>query len=137
MLPKSYASLPLSTKDVPAQPNQTYRLMPQAETIAGKTGNIDALKQAIYLILNIERYENIIFSWNYGIELKDLFGMPLPYVESELKRRISEALTQDDRIDSVDGFSFAQGRGGVLAVQFTVHSKLGSFEYETEVDLNV
>ena len=38
-----------------------------------------------YLILNIERYEHLIYSWNYGIELADLLQPFLLY--SEIKRR--------------------------------------------------
>ena len=32
----------------------------------------EAVRQAAIKILNTERYENEIYSWNYGIELKDL-----------------------------------------------------------------
>ncbi|SJU51512.1 Protein of uncharacterised function (DUF2634) [Clostridioides difficile] len=41
--------------------------------------------------------------------------------ESELKRRIKEALTQDDRIENVDEFIFEYEKDSVL-VKFTVFS---------------
>ena len=58
--------------------------------------------QAVYLILNVERYAFPIYSRDYGSELSDLIGTPRDYAISEIKRRITEALTQDDRITSVD-----------------------------------
>lgn len=58
----------------------------------------EAMEQVIYKILNTERYRYVVYSWNYGIELMDLFGMPADYVCPVLEKRISEALLQDDRI---------------------------------------
>lgn len=117
------------------QPGKTYKLQISKGIIIGKTqSDIEALKQAIYKILHTERFENIIYSWNYGIELQDLFGMPLAYVQSELKRRIPEALTQDDRINSVDSFSFEQPSKSILAVTFLVHSIYGDLQEKAEVN---
>lgn len=91
----------------------------------------EALKQAIFKILNTERYEYLIYSWDYGIELNDLYGQPLSFVLPELKRRITEALTQDDRIESVDAFYFEVRKGKVYA-EFTVYSIYGEIR-ETKV----
>lgn len=45
-------------------------------------------------------------------ELSDLIGTPRTTLRVEIKRRITEALTQDDRITSVDDWSFeTSGRG--------------------------
>ena len=77
---------------------------------------------------------HIIFSWNYGVELQDLIGKPMDYVMVEVERRITEALTQDDRIDSVDNFEFEVHRK-TLIVKFTVHTKFGNAKIEKEVDV--
>ena len=114
------------------QPTRTYRFNIQSQTIAGFTDGLEAMKQAIYKILNTERYEYLIYSWRYGIEITDLFGEAPAYIYPELKRRISEALTQDDRIQSVDAFSFAVDRGTVR-VTFTVHTLFGDVEAEKVV----
>ena len=86
------------------------------------------------MILNIERYEHLIYSWDYGIELIDLFGQPIPFVLPELKRRITEALTQDSRIQSVDAFSFETNKGKVHA-SFTVNTIFGDIEAEKVVTI--
>lgn len=109
------------------QPERTYALVMSNTRLIGTCDELEAVKQAIILILGIERYKYPIFSWNYGIELQDLFGKPNDYVQTELERRISEALTWDDRIDSVDSFSFSKMRGRLTA-EFTVHTKYGSIE---------
>lgn len=118
--------------EVTAQPSKAHRL--EGNHIRGSVDGLGAVRQVAYCILNTERYENVIYSLNYGVELKDLFGKPLGIVKSKLKKRIKEALIQDDRIQSIDAFSFSQ-TGRKLHVQFTVHTNLGDFEAEKEVSI--
>lgn len=115
---------------VVAQPSKAYRL--EGEHVRGYVDGLEAVKQAVYCILNTERYDHAIYKWNYGVELKDLFGKPMGLVKSKLKKRITEALTQDDRIRRVDAFSFTQ-EGRKLHVRFTVHTALGDINAEKEV----
>lgn len=112
--------------------SKTFKLNIDKNTIVNYTDELDAIKQAIYLILNIERYEHVIYSWNYGIEIADLFGKPIPFVLSELKRKIKEALTQDDRIHDVNAFSFDVVKSMVHA-KFTVITSYGEIEAEKVV----
>lgn len=98
------------------------------------TGGIPAIEQAVLFILNTERYQHPIYSWNYGVELFSLYGQPIGVVKAELQRRITEALTMDDRITGVADFSFAQ-KGKVLIVSFVVYTKYGELPVETEVDV--
>ena len=89
----------LKNVEVVEQPSLCPRMIVESERIIGQCDDVEAIKQAIYNILNTERYQYIIFSWDYGVELKDLFGKPIDYVMPEVERRITEALVQDDRID--------------------------------------
>lgn len=118
-----------------AMPNKSYRMKIADEKIIGNIDELEAIAQACYKILNTERYQYVIYSWNYGIELQDLFGKPIPYVYSELPRRIKEALTQDDRINSVEDFELSYDKGNVLA-KFTVKTNLGNIEMEKGVNIN-
>ncbi|MFR1619048.1 DUF2634 domain-containing protein [Megamonas funiformis] len=115
-------------------PNKSYRMKIADEKILGNIDELDAIVQACYKILNTERYQYVIYSWNYGIELQDLFGKPIPYVYSELPRRIKEALIQDDRINSVEDFELSYDKGNVLA-KFTVKTNLGNIEMEKGVNI--
>jgi hypothetical protein len=116
------------------QPSKTYMMQKNDNIINGYCDELEAMKQAIYKILNTERYQYIIYSWDYGIETVDLFGEPVTYVCPELKRRIIEALTQDSRIQSVDAFSFEIDKGKVHAT-FTVHTIFGDVEAERAVNI--
>lgn len=115
-------------------PSRTYKINLNKNRVNGYTDNLDAIKQAVYLILNIERYKFPIYSWDYGIELEDLFGKDSSYVIPELERRISEALLQDDRIIQVSDFDFNVNKNKIH-VEFLVTSNLGEFNAETEVNI--
>ena len=112
------------------KPSKDYRV--GKENIKGFVNEKEALKQAIYVILNTERYQYEIYSWNYGFEVSDLIGEDISYVYPVLKSRITEALTQDDRVTSVESFSFSQ-RKNVLSVQFVVNTIYGDIEASKEV----
>ncbi|HOL87044.1 MAG TPA: DUF2634 domain-containing protein [Defluviitoga tunisiensis] len=124
------------TLKIVQEPTKTYRLDTSNNRLIGYTDALEAMKQAIYKIIFTERYQYLIYSWNYGIELEDLFGKPKPYVYSELKRRIREALLQDDRITEVDNFDFSSKKGDVK-VTFTVHTVFGDIESERTVNIGV
>lgn len=112
------------------EPTKTYKI--KDNRIVSFCDGIEALKQAIYLILNTERYEYLIYSNDYGSELKGLIGKDRDIAESEYKRRIKEALLQDDRINNVDNFIFKYDGDGVL-IEFTVFSIYGEFSMNKEV----
>lgn len=122
----------LLTLEVETQPSLTYALDIEHRRIRGMVDELESLRQAIYLILSTERYAYLIYSWNYGVELVELIGRPKEYALPEIKRCITEALLQDDRITSVDGFEFETGKKTVH-VTFTVHSIFGDLEVETDV----
>lgn len=108
------------------EPTFTYNIEYGGDKqIKGYVDEIEAMKQAIYKIINTERYQYLIYSWNYGIELADLFGQPIPYVYAELERRIKEALLNDDRIVDVFDFNFSNDRGDV-SVDFSVKTIYGT-----------
>ena len=113
-------------------PSRTYRIVKDSNRISGYVDDLEAIAQAIYLILSTERYKHIIYSWDYGVELMDLFGKPMPYVMSELPRRIKDALTQDDRISDVIDFTFEKKQKALLT-KFTVVTTVGTISNELEV----
>lgn len=115
-------------------PSKTYKMHLDKNIVSGTCDEIEAVKQAIYKILNTERYEYIIYSWNYGIELMDLYGEPVDWVCAELERRITEALEVDDRIETLEGFEFDTTEKGVVHVSFTANTVFGDVEIEKVVN---
>lgn len=120
--------------EVKERPSMTYKMDLDTGQIRGRADGLEAVKQAIYKVLMTERYQYIMYSWNYGIELLDLYGEPVTYVCPELKRRITEALLGDDRIRSVDSFGFEFPKKRKVHVTFTVHTVFGDVQAEREVD---
>ena len=131
MLPKQEIDLQVNYTEV-QQPSRTYRLVLDSMRVTGQTDGLEAIKQAIFKILSTERYQYEIYSWNYGVGLADLWGRPTTYVLPELKRRITEALTWDDRIETVTDFAFDVQRD-VIHMSFTVHTVAGAIDAEWSV----
>ncbi len=125
------------TIEFKVRPSKNYKMHFGKEVVNGYCDELVAMEQVIYKILNTERYKYLIYSWNYGIELADLFGKPVSYVCTELKRRITEALVQDDRVENVDSFSFDIQKRGVVHTTFTVHTIFGSVNLERSWVFNV
>jgi hypothetical protein len=99
---------------------------------SGYVDGVDALIQTMFIILSTERYKFPIYSFDFGVELVDLFGKPIPFVIAEIPRRITEALTQDNRIDSCSNFLFAADKNK-LRVQFTANTIYGAVGAEMGV----
>ena len=134
MIPSTNTILSANLR-VEKQPSKNYKMYMELNKIGGTCDNLEAMHQVVYKILNTERYQHIIYSWNYGIELLGLFGEPITYVCPELQRRITEALLQDDRINSVDNFEFDLTERKTVKVTFTVHTIFGELQEEKVVNL--
>lgn len=120
--------------EIETQPTNTYKMELESNLIRGYTDGQEAMKQAIFKTLSTERYQYVMYSWNYGIELIDLYGEPVSYVCPELERRITEALTWDERIESVDNFEFDTSKKGEVLVTFTAHTIFGDVTAEKVVN---
>lgn len=58
----------------------------------------------------------------------------MDYACSEVKRRITEALIQDDRIESVSDFSF-NTKNGTIETSFIVHTIYGEMSMAKDVEM--
>lgn len=134
MLPNRNNDISTEYEFVESQ-TKTYAMQLDGDRIRGKTDERKAMEQAIYKILLTERYQYLIYSWNYGIELKDLFGKPIPYCRVELERRIKEALLQDTRITNVYNFNFETPEVETILVKFIADTIFGEIDIAKEVRL--
>lgn len=135
LLPEEFNNISIAGSQAP-MPSKTYRMNIEEETVAGIiTEDLEAVRQAVYKILNTERYKHVIYSSDYGVELADLFGKPMPYVIPEIPRRIEEALLVDDRITKVDSFDLQYDKKGNVNCYFVVHSIFGNIEMERSVKI--
>lgn len=128
--------------DVETDPSRTYAMVLSKDVekkgfFLGMIDEEEALRQAIMKIISTERYAHEIYSWDYGIELSELIGMPMNYAMSEVKLRIEDALTADDRIEAVEDFQVMRTGKNMLHVTFTVITAEGDIieGIETEVEV--
>lgn len=121
--------------EVGRESSKTYKMVLESGDIKGYIDSIEAVKQAVYKILNTDRYKYPIYDWNYGIELTDLFGKPIPFIYSMLKVRIKEALLVDDRILEVFDFSFKEVDKDTVLADFTVKTIYGDIAINSPLAL--
>lgn len=94
----------LEELDIVEQSSNTF--IAGEDQIAGMADGLEAMRQTVQNILQTERYDFQIYSTNYGVEFNDLVGADPDYIKAALPARIEEALSVDDRILSVDDFTF-------------------------------
>ena len=121
--------------EIEEQPSLTYKMDLNGDSVRGFVDEQEAMKQAIFRILNTERYQFIIYPWYYGIETIDLYGEPVTYVCPELERRITEAVLIDTRIISVTDFEFDLEVKGVVHTMFTVNTIYGEIKADKGVNI--
>lgn len=119
--------LDVTVQDAAQMSSKTW-LLDASGHIRQSIDGLDAVAQAARLAIQTQRYEHIIFSWQYGSELHTLLGKPVDYAVTEAKRMIFDALSTDSRIKEIRDFSFS---GGVLS--FTMSTIFGSQRLSVEV----
>lgn len=122
------------------EPSLTYKMRVDLEDgmvgqVIGYVDGREAVEQAVYKALNTERGEQEIYYGQYGVEIDDLFGKPIPYVVPEVDRRVKDCLLQDDRITAVSNFKFDLPRKGVLHFSCLVSSIYGDITINQDMEV--
>ena len=105
------------------------------DRIAGFVDDIEAIKQAVYHILSIERYAYAIYDDNYGVELEQYIGQDFEYLSATIQETLNEALTQDDRIFGVEVTNVEKTDDNSALVEFNVLTRNDEIEMEVIVDV--
>lgn len=121
MLPFEANSFDLTEVKQSERPSKTWYLDSEKRVLRKGIDGLNATLQAAFIALQTERYGHVIFSWQYGAELRTLIGKDEAFVFSEAKRQIADALSTDSRITEVRDFSMQNG-----AVTFTLDTIFGS-----------
>ena len=133
MIPSAYTEDLQESFSIETPVSRTYKLRFDGKPSVGMMDELEAVKQAVYLLLQTDRFLHPIFSWDYGIEREDWQEEDSEEeLESLIEDGITEALLQDDRILEVTDFTFERRRD-VLSVQFTVGTIFGDIQEEREV----
>ena len=114
-------------------PSRTYRIDFSQGRIRGTVDGREAVAQAVRKILHTSRFAHVIYSWNYGMEWHQTAGLDRRALERALRRRLEEALGQDERVTAVTEVAVRglDRRGCTVAV--TVESIFGTIGEEMRV----
>lgn len=116
-----------------SRPTNTFIIDWSSCQIAGMDSGLTAMRQAVDIILQNERFEWQIYSSDFGSELEDLVGDEYDFIVSELPRRIEDALSIDERVLSVTNFSFSNKGNGAMTCKFDVVTVFGTFGEEVRL----
>lgn len=111
-------------------PTKTFKIDFDNKRIYNKIDGIEAVKQAITLHTNTERYETPIFDESYGIEMNDLIGSHPNRAKLEAEYRIKDCLSIDKRVQDLTDFEI-EIEGQEMKISYTVHTTEGTFETES------
>lgn len=130
---------PFVSEDVPVVEETTPAVIREYEidfTTMRLTGRIvegvNALAIWAYLALKAKRYAHTIYSWYYGEEYTNLIGYSYSeeYLYSEVKRYITECLTENPHITGIDNLTVTHEKDK-LKISFKLITDVG------EVEMNV
>lgn len=113
-------------------PSKTWNL--SGDHLQGMIDGIQAVAQAVDMMLSTERFRYEIYSYDYGAEFSDLIGKDRAFVKADIQRRIEEAIAQDDRVTGISDFNVGFDREAAK-VSFTVNTIFGDFEAERSVEV--
>lgn len=133
VLPQSAVDLTNGVEFV-QQPSKTWYINRETGRIQGEINGLAAVTQAVDVLLNVERFRWQIYRTYSGVQWEGLIGQDPGYVASELQRRITQALTMDDRVRGISNFSYSTN-GNTLTASFTVNTVYGATQ--TTVEVNV
>lgn len=118
--------------DTMTAPSLTYRL--NGGRLEGKIDGLNAVRQSVFLMLSTERFQYLIYSWDYGVELENMIGKSRDYLKVDIERRIREALMQDDRITGISDFTI-DFKEDQAFITFKAYSQFGDFSVERSVSV--
>lgn len=124
--------------DGAVEPSKTWAIDFENGTIGTFIDEGEALRQFIRKTILTERAKYVIYSDDYGCELKDLIGdteVTEDLLDAELPRMVYEALAYDDRIEETQT-SFTRS-GDKAFISVTVVPVDTDVEITEEVEVNV
>lgn len=113
-------------------PTNTFLINSMGDQIAGMDDGLEAMRQAVEIILTTKRFNYQIYTSNFGVELEDLIGEDPDYIESTLPERIRDAFSVDDRILMEKNYNF-EVNGDKMLVTFEVVTVFGTFETGVQI----
>ena len=120
------------TVEFTTQPSLTWYIDKDTNRIRGTCDGYEAVRQAVEIILNVQRFRWQIFSPYSGMDWRNLIGNDPGYVAAEVQRRIREALLMDDRVRDIRDYTYTI-QDDTLTASLTVVTVYGDIPQTVEV----
>lgn len=134
MIPKF--NFVVSNMENSVQSSKTYKLDSFNGRITRKIDELESIKQAVFKILQTERFENAIYDdANYGVELAGFIGKPKDFVKNDIERTIKDALLADERILAIESFNVIDDIKDNFKIEFKINSIFGNIDFESVVSI--
>lgn len=110
-------------------PSNTYFINFSVKEIQNKITGLNAIKQAIYMMLNTEKKAFTIYPLDYGVSFEKYIGQHYDFITGDAPREIKESLLKDNRILDVTNFKFSKEKEKIF-ITFTVVTVYGEIDGE-------
>lgn len=118
---------------IASQPSKTWIIDRNTMQVACMDDGLEAVRQAVEIALDVERFRWTIYSANFGSELDELVGQDEALITAEIPRLVEGALSQDDRIVQVEDYVFTRTGPDSMHVSFTVRTVYGDLIEEMQI----
>lgn len=112
-----------------SRPSRTWIIDRNTMQVGYMDEGLEAVRQAVEIALNVDRFRWQIYNTNFGNELNDLIGDDADYIMSEFPRMVDDALSVDDRVIDTADYVFNIDSDS-MTVSFTVNTVFGVFAEE-------
>lgn len=118
---------------IASQPSKTWIIDRSTMQVACMDEGLEAVRQAVEIALDVERFRWTIYSANFGSELDELIGQDEALITAEIPRLVEGALSQDDRVVQVEDYVFTRTGPDSMHVSFTVRTVYGDLIEEMQI----
>ena len=118
---------------IASQPSKTWIIDRNTMQVACMDEGLEAVRQAVEIALDVERFRWTIYSANFGSELDGLVGQDEALITAEIPRLVEGALSQDDRVVQVEDYVFTRTGPDSMHVSFTVRTVYGDLIEEMQI----
>lgn len=118
---------------IASQPSKTWIIDRNTMQVAYMDDGLEAVRQAVEIALDVERFRWTIYSANFGSELDELIGQDEALITAEIPRLVEGALSQDDRVVQVEDYVFTRTGPDSMHVSFTVRTVYGDLIEEMQI----
>lgn len=113
--------------------DRTWKINREKDRIEGFIDGKEALEQSVFDMLKTQRFQNLIYSDDYGSQLEWYIGKDFELIEADAEREITDALSIDERVLGIENFAISRGKNDILNISFDLISVFGKSEIRVAI----